>query len=45
MRESHKERVKERRGRLEIIADILLVARGEAKKTAIVYIANLKFTR
>ena len=45
MRDNHKERVKERRGRLEIIADILLVARGEAKKTAIVYIANLKFTR
>ena len=45
MRESRKERFKERRGRLEIIADILLVARGEAKKTAIVYKANLNFKK
>ncbi len=39
------ESFKERRGRLEIIADILLVAKGGAKKTAIVYKANLNFGR
>jgi len=40
-----KERFKERRGRLEIIADILSVAMEEAKKTEIVYRANLNFKR
>jgi len=45
MRESRKERFNERRGRLEIIADILLVAREGAKKTQIVYKANLNFKR
>ena len=44
-RESFKERFKERRGRLEIIADILSVAMEEAKKTEIVYKANLNFKR
>ena len=42
---SFKERFKERRGRLEIIADILSVAMEEAKKTEIVYKANLNFKR
>ena len=46
MRKSLKKRFKERRGKLEIIADILIVARGGgAKKTAIVYKANLNFNR
>ena len=45
MRESRKERFKEQRGRLEIIADILLVARGETKKTAIAHNANVNFNR
>ena len=40
-----KKSFKERRGRLEISADILLVARRGAKKTAIVYNANLNFRR
>jgi predicted transcriptional regulator len=43
IRESFKESFKERRGRLEIIADVLLVARRGAKKTQIVYKANLNF--
>ena len=38
-------KLKERRGRLEIIADILSVAMEEAKKTEIVYRANLNFKR
>ena len=38
-------KLKERRGRLEIIADILSVAMKEAKKTEIVYRANLNFKR
>jgi len=42
---SFKEGLKERRGRLEIIADILSVAMEEAKKTEIVYRANLNFKR
>jgi predicted transcriptional regulator len=33
--------LKERRGRIDIIADVLSVAREEAKKTEIVYNANL----
>jgi len=45
IRESFKERFKERRGKLEIIADVLLVAREGAKKTQIVYNANLNFKR
>jgi len=43
IRESFKESFKERRGRLEIIADVLLVAQRGAKKTQIVYKANLNF--
>lgn len=35
----------ERRSRLEIIADILSVARNGATKTEIEYIANLNFAR
>lgn len=45
LKESFKESFKERRGRLEIIADVLIVARGGAKKTQIVYRANLNFKR
>ena len=40
-----KGRVKKRRGRAEIIADILSAAMKEAKKTQIVYKANLNFRR
>jgi predicted transcriptional regulator len=36
---------KERRDKLEIVADILFVAKGGAKKTEIVYKANLNFNR
>ena len=43
--EGMKKRFKERRGRLEIIADVLLVAKEGEKKTAIVYKANLNFNR
>jgi predicted transcriptional regulator len=42
---SSKASFKERRGRMDIIADILSVAREEAKKTQIVYTANLNFKR
>ena len=45
IKESLKKSFKERRGKLEIIADILLVARRGAKKTAIVYNANLNSDR
>ena len=45
LKESLKESFKERRGGLEIIADILLVTREGEKKTQIVYKANLNFTR
>ena len=37
--------LKERRSRMDIIADILSVAGEEAKKTHIVYSANLNFAR
>jgi len=40
-----KGRLKKRRGRAEIIVDILLAAMEEAKKTQIVYKANLNFRR
>jgi len=43
--ESFKMRLKERRGKLEIIEDVLFVARNGARKTGIVYKANLNFTR
>jgi predicted transcriptional regulator len=45
LRESLKVRFKERRGKIEIMVDILSVARGGARKTEIVYNANLNFTR
>ena len=45
LRGSLRKKFKERRGRLEIIADILLVARGGAKKTAIAHNANVNFDR
>jgi len=45
LRWSFKKRFKERRGRLEIIADILLVAKKGEKKTVIAYKANLNFNR
>jgi predicted transcriptional regulator len=38
-----RDRFKKRRGRTEILADILSVAGGKAKKTQIAYKANLKF--
>ena len=38
-------RNREQRSKLEIITDILFVARNGAKKTEIVYKANLNFTR
>lgn len=43
--ENFKDRVKKRRGRAEIIADILSAAMRETKKTQIVYKANLNFRR
>ncbi len=45
IKDSLKNRFKERRGKLEIIADILLVARRGAKKTAIAHNANVNFDR
>ncbi|RJS83132.1 hypothetical protein CW713_04290 [Methanophagales archaeon] len=43
--ENFKDRVKKRRGRAEITADILSAAMKEAKKTQIVYRANINFRR
>lgn len=43
--ESLKTRWKERRGKLEIMEDVLFVARNGARKTEIVYKTNLNFTR
>ena len=45
IRKSLKLRFKERRGKLEIIADILLVAMKGAKKTEMVYKAKINFRR
>ena len=45
VRESYTDRFKERRSKIEIMADILAVARNEAKKTEIVYKTNLNFGR
>ena len=45
VKESLKERFKERRGKLEIMADILSAAGNGARKTEIVYKANLNFPR
>ena len=45
IRESLRNRFKERRGKLEIMADVLSAARKGARKTEIVYKANLNFNR
>jgi predicted transcriptional regulator len=45
VKESLRQRFKERRSNLEIMADILSVAMSGAVKTEIVYRANLNFTR
>jgi predicted transcriptional regulator len=45
LRKSLKDKFKDRRGSIDIIADILSVAREGAKKTQIVYQTNLNFTR
>ncbi|MCD6210352.1 MAG: winged helix-turn-helix domain-containing protein [Methanophagales archaeon] len=45
IRDSLKDRFKKRRGGFEIIVDILNVAMEGAKKTEIVYKANLNFKR
>jgi predicted transcriptional regulator len=45
LKDSLKVKFKERRGKLEIIADILFVAVGGAKKTEMVYKANINFSR
>jgi predicted transcriptional regulator len=45
IKKSLKVRSKERRGKLEIIADILLVANNGVKKTEMVYKANINFMR
>ncbi len=45
IRDSFKDRFKKRRGGLEIIVDILYAAMDGAKKTEIVYKANLNFKR
>jgi predicted transcriptional regulator len=43
--ENFKGRVKKRRGRAEITADILSAAMRETKKTQVVYKANINFRR
>jgi predicted transcriptional regulator len=45
LRKGLKERFKERRGKIEIMVDILSSAREGARKTEIVYKANLNFNR
>lgn len=45
IRESLKNRFKERRNRLEIMEDILRATRNGARKTEIMHKANLNFTR
>ena len=45
IRHSLRERFKERRTKLDIMADILAIASEEAKKTKVAYSANLNFTR
>ena len=45
IRDSLKDRFKKRRGSFEIIVDILAAAMDGAKKTEIVYKANLNFKR
>ncbi|RZN42952.1 MAG: transcriptional regulator [Methanophagales archaeon ANME-1-THS] len=41
----HQSKSREQRSKLDIMADILFVARNGANKTEIVYKANLNFTR
>ena len=43
LKESYKDSFKKRRGRTDIMADILSVAKEKAKKTQIVYKADLNF--
>ena len=43
LNESYKDSFKKRRCRIDIIVDMLLAARGKAKKTRIVYKADLNF--
>jgi predicted transcriptional regulator len=43
LKESYKDSFKKRRCRTDIIVDILSIARGKAKKTQIVYKADLNF--
>ena len=43
LKESYKDSFKKRRGRTDILADILSVAREKAKKTQIAYKADLNF--
>ncbi len=45
VRSGLKKRFKERRGRLEIMVDILSTAREGVRKTEMVYKANLNFNR
>ncbi|RZN44099.1 MAG: transcriptional regulator [Methanophagales archaeon ANME-1-THS] len=45
MEEARNDSVKERRGRLEIMVEVLSIARGGVGKTEIVYKANLNFKR
>ncbi|HUV80095.1 MAG TPA: winged helix-turn-helix domain-containing protein [Candidatus Bathyarchaeia archaeon] len=45
LRRGLKERFKERRGKLDIMVDILSTAREGVRKTEMVYRANLNFTR
>jgi predicted transcriptional regulator len=45
LRRSLKDKFKYRRGKIDIIADILSVTLKESNKTQIVYSANLNFTR
>ena len=45
LRRSLKDKFKYRRGKIDIIADILSAALKESKKTQIVYSVNLNFTR
>ena len=45
LRSGLKKRFKERRGRLEIMVDILSTAREGVRKTEMVYRANLNFNR
>jgi predicted transcriptional regulator len=45
VKERFKSELKERRGKLEIMVEVLSIARGGVGKTEIVYKANLNFKR